>query len=363
MLEDLQEILNYFPIESVDFNAGSGDQYLQDLSKVIEDNYSNGNYQVAFFYTHLLFMSYVYYSIDRAYKISPDRVRDVYYPINSYNGRNDKPIVGAYPSIYELSKIPEKEIFKVFYALDLSDEYIKSISRYVSSRDDFAHATGKGNISENQLNDEVRGILRNMQSVENIFQGYVTGIYKKFLLKNYHLKYKDLAAVLGDFIYEQPLSVADLKFMCNLGISGFRDESEEIRENFRHIKNLHCAFYAYCIENYNFVSNECYDEWTKKDYYLDYLYKDEAKSFIEDILNINKYECVKDGGEFPLYECPNCDEKQLVYIEKEGIYKCFHCGFQREKKELIHCSECGKLFETENEDICHDCWKRKIEED
>ncbi len=53
---------------------------------------------------------------------------------------------------------------------------------------------------------------------------------------------------------------------------------------------------------------------------------------------------------------------QLVYIEKEGIYKCFHCGYQREERELTRCCECGKLFETEDEIICPECLKRKMEE-
>lgn len=361
MLENLQEILNYFPIEDVDFGTGSGDQYLQDLSKVIEDNYNSGNYQVAFFYTHLLFMSYVYYSVAKAHKISSTRVEDIYYPINAYHGER-KPNLDT-NNIYEFSSIPEKEIFKIFHGLGLDEGFIRSISNYINKRDSYAHATGNGNISEDALDDKVKGIIKNIQIINAVFNEHTSSLYKKFLFKNYRLDYNDAKDLFEDFIFDYQFSVADLKHICNLGISSFRDESEEIKENFRHVKNLHCAFFAHCIENYNFDSNECFNEWTAKDFYLGYRYKDEANSFIEDVLKINEYECVKDGGEYPLYKCPNCGEEQLVYIKEEVIYKCFHCGYQREARELTRCCECGELFETEDEIICYECLKRKMEED
>lgn len=361
MRDDVQEILNFFPIESVDFNAGSGDQYLQDLSKVIEDNCQKGNYQVAFFYTHLLFMSYVYYSINKAYRISPIRIKDIFYPINPYHGEK-KPDLDSNNN-YEFSTLPEKEVFKIFNVLGLDEGFLRDIPNYVKKRDNYAHATGKGNLSETALSDEIKGIINNIKVIEALFKSHAKNEYKVFLLENYHLKFKGVCSALEDFIYEKQLSIADLKFMCNIGISGFRNENEEIKINYRHIKNLHCAFYSYCIDNFNFNSNECYDEWTKTDFYLYYRYQDDADSYIEDVLNIRKYNCVKDGGVFPLYVCPNCDEEQLVSIEGKGIYKCFHCGYQCEERELTRCCECGEFFETEDEIICPDCIKRKMEED
>lgn len=57
------ELMDFFPIDKVDRNTGTYDQYLFDLKKTVTDNYMCGNYQVAYFYAHLIFMSYAYYSI------------------------------------------------------------------------------------------------------------------------------------------------------------------------------------------------------------------------------------------------------------------------------------------------------------
>ena len=74
----LLELLYYFPIEKTYISAGTYDQYLYDLEKTIIDNYDAGNFQVSFFYAHLIFMSYAYHCLELAYSIWPDKIKDQY---------------------------------------------------------------------------------------------------------------------------------------------------------------------------------------------------------------------------------------------------------------------------------------------
>lgn len=145
--EHIKTLTGFFPLDKVDWETGTYDQYLYDLIKTVLDNYVTGNYQVSYFYAHLIFMSYVYYSVEKVFQFRPDRMKDVFYPINAYNGRQDKPDIENYNSVYEFSKIPEKEIFKVFYVMGMDISQIRGMSSYVSRRDGYAHATGEGNIS------------------------------------------------------------------------------------------------------------------------------------------------------------------------------------------------------------------------
>ena len=86
----LVRLLEYFPTDKVDVGSGTYDQYLYDLEKTVVDNYEKGNYQVSFFYAHLIFMSYTYYCVDHAFQTNPGRMKDLFYPINAYNGKTDK---------------------------------------------------------------------------------------------------------------------------------------------------------------------------------------------------------------------------------------------------------------------------------
>lgn len=74
----LVRLLEYFPTDKVDVGSGTYDQYLYDLEKTVVDNYEKGNYQVSFFYAHLIFMSYTYYCVDHAFQINPGRMKDLF---------------------------------------------------------------------------------------------------------------------------------------------------------------------------------------------------------------------------------------------------------------------------------------------
>lgn len=358
----LIELLYYFPIDKIYISVGSYDQYLYDLEKTIIDNYESGNFQVSFFYAHLVFMSYVYYCVERAYQIQPNRMRDIFYPINAYNGRKDKPALETYSSIYDFSKIPEKEIFKVFRAMDMDHSQIKDLSKYISDRDDFAHATGKGNISEEALIQNIRTIKGNMETLNELFQPVIRAQYIEFLLEYAECDYEVIEDNAADFIFDHLLSLRDIEYLCNMGISRIRDENAIFKENYRLAKKVHCAFIEYCIENDGIEVPAGYAA-LRDQAYLFYRYHDKASDYVENELGIKEYRCVKDGGEFPVYECPECGAEQLVYDAENGNYHCFSCDEDFTTDDISFCEKCGNIMRRNPEIfICQNCIENMAED-
>ena len=110
----LVRLLEYFPTDKVDVGSGTYDQYLYDLEKTVVDNYEKGNYQVSFFYAHLIFMSYTYYCVDHAFQINPNRMKDLFYPINAYNGKKINRILKTMQVFTILAKVRRKKYLKSF---------------------------------------------------------------------------------------------------------------------------------------------------------------------------------------------------------------------------------------------------------
>lgn len=358
----LIELLYYFPIDKTYIATGSYDQYLYDLEKTVIDNYESGNFQVSYFYAHLVFMSYVYYCVEKAYQIQPDRMKDIFYPINSYHGRDDKPDIENYSNVYEFSKIPEKDIFKVFHILGMDDATIKTFSKYITSRDDFAHATGKGNISEEELVSNIRTISGNMATLHNLFRNSLEELYIKFILDRLECDFEVVNENYNDLVFDSELSINDLEFLCHLGVGRLQDKNETLRENYQATRNIHCGFIEYCMENDGISEPSGYVS-LRNQKYLYYKYKDKADEYIENELKISAYECAKDGGEFPLYECPDCDEDQLVYDVNSEKYHCFHCGADFTTSDISFCSECGEIMRNNESCICDACFELKIDKD
>lgn len=97
-------------------------------------------------------------------------------------------------------------------------------------------------------------------------------------------------------------------------------------------------------------------------------YKEEpivaAKNWIGTHMGINEYMTVKDGGEYPLYQCPECDSEALIYLERyaENAYICFSCGNDWSYNSLDNCMKCNGLFFQVDEEppFCSDCYKEML---
>ena len=360
-LDYIDELMSYFPLTKVDENAGTIDQYLFDLRKTVFDNYEAGNYQVSYFYAHLIFMSYVYYSVDLAYKYLHDKLKDQYDLINSYNAK-DKPNIATNTDVYLFSKIPEKEIFKVFYAIGMDVQYIQQLSSYVSSRDKYAHATGEGNINVTTFETYIDTIKKNMDTVHQLFHKYIKEHYITFLLTNCKSTYKEAISKIVDYISDENFSTKDIEYLSNLGISNIRNENEEFRRNYRFVRRLHCALVEYCIETYGIVEPASFKD-LRNATYLKFKYADKAKDYVEQELGIDEYSYVKDGREFPVYDCPECGHDQLVYDAEADKYHCFHCSQDFEGDDLIHCSCCNTITYKNDVELCNNCIEQKLAKD
>lgn len=350
----LLKLLYYFPIEKTYIAAGTYDQYLYDLEKTVIDNYDVGNYQVSFFYAHLIFMSYAYHCLELAYSIWPDKIKDQYDLLNAYSSRN-KPKIENHENTYSFSKIPEKEIFKVFYAIGLDVQFIQQLSGYVDKRDDYAHASGEGNLSEQAFHQNIKTIIGNMNTLRDLFLPYLKSLYIQFMLEHLDVDYDVVKDNFNDFVFDNSLSICDLDYLCHLGVKNLQESDETLKTNYQATRNIHCAFIEYCYENDGIALPDGYPS-LRNEKYLFYRYKGCAKDYVENELEISEYRCVKDGGEFPVYECPECGEEQLVYDTNTHRYHCFACDENYTDEDLGFCERCGNLMrKSEDAPICQNC--------
>ena len=236
----------------------------------------------------------------------------------------------------------------------MEDEKIKALSNYISDRDDYAHATGQGNISVDALVQNIRTIIKHMEALHEIFKGPVKHLYVQYLLNHCEMEYSDVVDGIYDFIVDNMLSLHDLEYLCHLGISGIRNENEEFKSKYRFIKKVHCTFIEYCMENMGIDPPGSYTD-LRDEAYLYYKYQDNAVEYVENELGVSAYECGKEGVEFPVYECLECGAEQLAHDTKAQKYHCFSCGEDFDENTIAFCSRCGAIMKDNEIDICPNC--------
>jgi len=94
-------------------------------------------------------------------------------------------------------------------------------------------------------------------------------------------------------------------------------------------------------------------------------------AYVEKVMNIYIFIEIKDGGESPIHECPECGSESFIYIDNEDIsgkYVCFNkdCLREENKENMSYCSDCSRLYcgnPIEDEiDLCPDCIQYRYDE-
>jgi hypothetical protein len=94
--------------------------------------------------------------------------------------------------------------------------------------------------------------------------------------------------------------------------------------------------------------------------------EDVADAYITNVLGISAYSCVKDGGEYPLYECFECGENSMVFDYDKDEAFCFNCGHSIDLSDVEWCPDCGQPFTSYGEDgmtICNSCFNYRVSKD
>ncbi len=90
-----------------------------------------------------------------------------------------------------------------------------------------------------------------------------------------------------------------------------------------------------------------------------------ARLYAEIVLGISAYEVVKDGGTFPVYECPDCQDDSLVMGALREKAACLSCGFTADNGCFTNCPSCGNVFMESHDGlfICGPCIQYRVDKD
>ncbi|MBQ9685616.1 MAG: zinc ribbon domain-containing protein [Oscillospiraceae bacterium] len=350
--DELFKMLEYLPEE---FAEETEEKYIDALMLAAQTSYENGLYQFAYVQYHMLFMTAVYYAILKVsifheeelkkalYYLLKDRYADFWKETNTKNGK-------LYFGSFAL--INESDVFMLLRVVGLDSDLLGELQKLVRERNKYAHANGQLQLTSDELFMEaLNSYNTKIQKVVELLKTDLIDFYKKTVSDpNFHDP--DIRAYLDpdeqmiqEFIKEYSLSRVELNWLRKIRLSDFDGYEGETE-----IKTLHSALIHY----YRELTQDEYQPFD--DPYVLYKYKNNATEFVERELEISAYECGKEGGEFPVYECPECGEEQLAYDADGHRYHCFACGANYTDEDLTFCEKCGSLMRKNgNIPICHNC--------
>ncbi|HPM47347.1 MAG TPA: hypothetical protein PL056_09800 [bacterium] len=204
-MENVYELLDYLPLEDIEVN-----DYVRPLINSAQVTYEKGEYQFSYFAVHLIFMTNIYTTVWQVSQFYKERYNHSLLFARPYNGKEVK--LDEISSVFEFSKLPEKDIFEFFRLIGLDDSYVKSTKKLIDYRNEMAHATGKIQISsKDDFDDAVNGIISVMRNIHEKFSITIKSFYEKEL--------REYAKTELEEFFASPDEYVDFLFISNLHFS------------------------------------------------------------------------------------------------------------------------------------------------
>jgi hypothetical protein len=245
-MESVYKLVDYLPIEDVEVS-----DYVRPLMNSAEVTYEKGEYQFSYFAVHLIFMTNIYTTVWQVSQFYNERYNHSLLFARPYNGKEVK--LDEIKSVFEFSKLPEKDIFEFFRLIDLDNSYIKSTKKLIDYRNDMAHATGKIQIYSKQTFDsaldEIVGVTKKIHDCLSVS---IRELYRDILIKYAKGSPQFTNDTPTDFIQIElvknlSFSKKDLEVCKDFGLSKLKDwkVSGLSKDEIKKVVEFHTATTAY----------------------------------------------------------------------------------------------------------------------
>jgi len=240
-MDEAQAIREFLPNS---FKNRNDDDYIAFLWDAFESNYRNEKYQFAMLACHMLYMSFVYFSVWQIKLSRPDDYKQAaVFLANRKLGEND---LLAASSPFTLSKIEERTIFRLLRLTGCESDDIKPFARLVDERNEIAHSNGNIFYSDQAAADrKISEFLQQMAAIQNHMLPVLHDCFERFLIDSRdpeNRQYIDDADQIREaLIHENYFSQKDIEACMCFNVNKLATD-----ENFPNIEALFDAF----VESY-----------------------------------------------------------------------------------------------------------------
>ncbi len=191
-------------------------------------------------------------------------------------------------------------------------------------------------------------------------------VAKSFLLiRDFLADYldKDPQKTLGDDAWAILLEVSEVysaeEKSCKASIDAIEWQYDSVLDSLKHLRCGQC--HSSLIQAPN--NEDCYPRITFhcKSCNFDFFFDDVVEQCIDDSLAGEAHYAIKDGGESPYENCPECNQSTFIHSEK----CCVSCGYKMEYVNCEICEEPLSIEEQYNEGKCSYCqykWEKMLAE-
>lgn len=176
-MDEARPILEYLPNS---FRVPDEQEYINFLWEAFASNYENEKYQFAMLPYHMLYMSFVYFSV---WQIKLMRPRD-FENASIFVPQKERDILRA-TSPFTFSVVNERSIFRFLKLIGCEDQHTGSFARLVDVRNELAHSNGLINCRDQTAADQrIAEVIRQVRVIQSHMTPLLHECLGQFLMES-----------------------------------------------------------------------------------------------------------------------------------------------------------------------------------
>lgn len=230
------EIHDYLPLA---YPSASDGEYIRFMWEAFESNYSSGKYQFAMLALHMLYMSYVYFSV---WQIKHAKVNDFEHALTFLEEKRRKQLLDA-SSPFTLHVVNESGVFGFLRLVGCEDHHLGNFKKPVKLRNDSAHPNGVIALADQDTTDvRIEEIIQQIRGIQAHMKPVLHKCLLQFLRDSADPEEREIADANDhieiNFLHKHYLSRKDIEtcLMCDLrefDASPFKDEVQVLMQVLR----------------------------------------------------------------------------------------------------------------------------------
>ena len=234
-MEEFYRLMEYLPASFKNEKDGDYIAYLRDS---FEQNYQNGKFQFAILACHMLYMSFVYFSV---WQIKNSRPDDFKKSLVGFSKDDETSLLSA-SSPFAFWAINEARIFRFLKLVGCENEAVGKFSKLVQQRNDIAHPNGNIYYTDSASADRIVGeVLVQADAIQQCMTKIIHDCLHHFLIEGWNedeRQYHDATDQIREIlIHSNYFSQKDIEACLTFDIASLSGH-----EHFAEIKRLFDAF-------------------------------------------------------------------------------------------------------------------------
>jgi hypothetical protein len=223
-MDEALELGSYLPKS---FANASEQSYLDFLWSAFQTNYETERFEFASLAFHLLYMSFVSFSI---WQIRLARPEQFAMAMVGFRSDEEGSLMDCESPFKFYDRLKESQIFRFLKLIGCSNQQVGEFAKFVRRRNKIAHPTGTVFFNDrSSIDAEIADMMREVRNIETHMEPVILELYRRFLISSAdqeERQYTDPTdEIAANLVHANYMSAADITICSGFDVAALAGEA------------------------------------------------------------------------------------------------------------------------------------------